>query len=371
MHLGLDGKRLLHNRSGLGNYSRSMVRALALHQRDLNISILAPKGKEQWQNEICLNGFDKPSEFKNLNLSVPSFAPPWWRSKGMGSMATRLGVDVFHGLSNEIPIDLPKHVRKICTIHDLIFLDHPAGYPWLDRKTYTMKVRYALDHADAIIATSQETKERILFHFPNAKAPIHVVYQPIHPAFKNSESNSASSDAPYFIYHSSFNSRKNHLRLLQAFESIASNINHNLVLVGIKGDTYDAVCDYVTKDNLHNRVKIMTDVSTIVLVDLLRKADGFVYPSISEGFGIPLAEAAACGLNAAVSDIAVFNELSDGKMIGFNPLETASIASAIMKLANRDQTSNANQAAARKKIMQLVDEKHITDQLMAIYSNAS
>jgi len=68
-----------------------MVRALALHQRDLNISILAPKGKEQWQNEICLNGFDKPSEFKNLNLSVPSFAPPWWRSKGMGSMATRLG----------------------------------------------------------------------------------------------------------------------------------------------------------------------------------------------------------------------------------------------------------------------------------------
>ena len=113
MHLGLDGKRLLHNRSGLGNYARSTVRALALHQRDLQISILAPKGKKQWQNEICLNGFDIPSEFSHVDLSVPSFAPPWWRSKGMGSMAARLGVDVFHGLSNEIPSDLPKKVRKM------------------------------------------------------------------------------------------------------------------------------------------------------------------------------------------------------------------------------------------------------------------
>ena len=369
MHLGLDGKRLLHNRSGLGNYSRSTVRALALHQCDLNISILAPKGKEQWQNEICLNGFDEPSDFKHLKLSIPSIATPWWRTKGMGSMAASLGVDVFHGLSNEIPIDLPKHIRKICTIHDLIFLDHPAGYPWLDRKIYTMKVRYALDHADAIIATSEATKERILFHFPDTRSRIHVVYQPIHPAFKKTVFNPNSSEAPYFIYHSSFNSRKNHLRLLQAFESLTTMINHNLVLVGIKGDTYEAVCDYVNKSSLSTRVKIMTDVSTAELVDLLSKADGFVYPSISEGFGIPLAEAAACGLNAAVSDIAVFNELSDGKMIGFNPLETSSITSAIIKLAKRDETAEANQAAARKKIMQLVDEKHIVNQLMAIYSS--
>jgi glycosyltransferase involved in cell wall biosynthesis len=230
-----------------------------------------------------------------------------------------------------------------------------------------MKVEYALRHCDAVIATSVFTKNRILFHYPDTSVPIHVVYQPIHPLFKSTEANPSSVGQPYFIYHSGFNKRKNHLRLLEAFKSVQQSISQSLLLVGVKGDTYDEVSSWVIRNQMTDRVTLKTDVETTELVELLGQSDGFIYPSMMEGFGIPLAEAAALGLNAAVSDIPVFNELSSGGFITFNPTQTESIAHALIRLAALDVSGKNQQQAARTKLVELTNSETIAKQLMAIY----
>lgn len=370
MHLGLDAKRLLFNRSGLGNYARSTVRALALHAPELQMTLFSPRNKADWMEDVCLKGFDSPDHFKNATLYHPSHAMPWWRSFGMGKAAAAQGVEVFHGLSNEIPFDLPSTIRKVCTIHDLIFIDQPNHYPWFDRQVYLKKVNHALKHSDAIIATSEATRDRILFHFPNTQAPIHVVYQPIHPIFKSALS-APSNNPPYFIYHSGFNQRKNHLRLLEAYESVMHNIQQHLVLIGVKGDTYEQVNAFIQRSHLKNRVQIMTEVGNKELAHWLHHAEGFIYPSITEGFGIPLAEAAACGLRAAVSNIPVFRELSQGGMIMFDPLDTSSIANAIMSLAKHDPDQELKQVGSRNQILDRINDQNIAHQLLHIYSKPS
>lgn len=367
LHIGFDAKRLLFNRSGLGNYSRAIVRALALHTTDTKLALFSPKPKSDWDRSIAIEGTDDANLCEAIELCTPTFAPFWWRSRGMGSHAAKLGIDVFHGLSNEIPFDLPGKIRKVCTIHDLIFIDQPGNYPWLDRNIYRRKVEFALRNCNAIVATSEFTKERILFHFPDVSTPIHVVYQPIHPLFKTPANQTTTSEQPYFIYHSGFNKRKNHLRLLEAFQSVQQSVTQNLMLVGVKGDTFEEVQSRVIKSGISDRVIIRTDVETSELVKLLQRSDGFIYPSLMEGFGIPLAEAAALGLNAAVSDIPVFNELSDGGFIAFNPNDTRSIAEALVRLATLDEPSKRKQQAARSRLAERTNERTIAHQLMAIY----
>lgn len=367
LHIGFDAKRLLFNRSGLGNYSRATVRALALHTTDIQLSLLSPKAKADWSRSIAIDGMDDATLCENIQLSTPSFAPFWWRSIGMGNHACKLGVNVFHGLSNEIPFDLPKTIRKVCTIHDLIFIDQPGNYPWLDRNIYRRKVEFAIRNSDVIVATSEFTKARILFHFPEISIPIQVVYQPIHPLFKTPANHSKSQERPYFIYHSGFNKRKNHIRLLEAFHSVKDSLTKNLMLVGVKGDSFDDVQSWVARTGLSDRVIIKTDVETTELVKLLAQSDGFIYPSLMEGFGIPLAEAASLGLNAAISDIPVFNELSDGGFISFNPNDPDSIAKALLRLEKPDPSDHLQQQTARTRLVERTNDQTIAQQLMTIY----
>ncbi|MFN5325152.1 MAG: glycosyltransferase family 4 protein [Bacteroidota bacterium] len=366
-HVGFDAKRLFFNPSGLGNYSRSIVRALALHTDDLKLSLFSPKKKSNWQNDIAIEGLDDFSTLNHVQFVNKPLKPFWWRSFGMGKSAAELKVDVFHGLSNEIPFDLPKHIRSICTIHDLIFMDQPGNYPWLDRKVYLKKVSYAMKQSNVIVSTSEFTKDRLLYHFPGTTSRIEVIYQPIHPIFRSQYENPTEITDPYLIYHSGFNRRKNHITLLKSFESIRNSIQHKLVLAGVAGDTLNEVQDFIKNSGLENRVQVHINIGRQDLVRLLRNAVGFVYPSLMEGFGIPLAEAAACGLNAAVSDIPVFNELSRDGLLSFNPNDFHDLAMKMQQLVNLDESEKEKQTLARRRILQITDETSIAKQLRDLY----
>lgn len=97
----------------------------------------------------------------------------------MTSRLDKEGIDLFHGLSNELPLTIRKarHTRSVVTIHDLIFLRYPEYYQWIDRKIYAYKFRKACEYADLVIAISECTKRDIIsyFHIPEEK--IKVVYQ--------------------------------------------------------------------------------------------------------------------------------------------------------------------------------------------------
>lgn len=183
MKIGYDAKRFFHNTSGLGNYSRDLVRILAGYFPKNDYYLLAKKKNERGKEILALENV----HYKALTDGFMS------RQITMGKDAESLGVDIFHGLSGELPLRWRKgnKVKKIVTIHDLIFEHYPQFYSFFDRKIHFWKFKKATKTADLIIAISEQTKRDIIRFFNTPEEKIRVVYQGCHQAFKKKPTNEA------------------------------------------------------------------------------------------------------------------------------------------------------------------------------------
>lgn len=354
MRIGFDAKRYFNNQSGLGNYSRGIIN---------NLAVLFP------QNDYLL--FHKSRVLQSLpehtQLISPNAKKPLWRQLGIASEASKKGVEVFHGLSNEIPIGLKKKgIKSIVSIHDVIFKKFPSHYPFTDRLIYDYKTGYALKNADKIIAISESVKEDLIRFYKTPENKIEVVYQFLEPQFYAPPvQNPRLVDAPYFIYISSFQHRKNHATLLDAFQKIKQQTDHHLVLAGMHGDTLPSLKRMAEEYQLTTRVNFFVDVTAEVKTQLLQHAEGFIYPSLDEGFGIPLAEAAMLNVPLAVSNIPVFNELAGNAALYFHPNKSNEIASVMLELALPE--SRKRFFENRHIITQKVDKQKLGNDLMRVY----
>ena len=176
--IGFDAKRIVKNGTGLGSYGRTLVNDLAADER-LQLRLYAPdKGRDDLRNQIA----DRP----NVTFCYPSRPTPrfYWRSRGIVGDLRRDGVQIYHGLSGELPVGIRKSgIRSIVTIHDLIFLRHPEFYHWLDTKIYAWKFRQTIREADHIIAISECTKRDIIEFGDVSEDKISVIYQSFSPRF--------------------------------------------------------------------------------------------------------------------------------------------------------------------------------------------
>ena len=295
-------------------------------------------------------------------------APKWWRTWGMGKRAAQDGVEVFHGLSNELPWDLPASVAGVCTIHDVIFKEFPSYYPWVDRLIYDFKTKKAIQKASRLIMTSQATQSQLENYYPQAKGNSVVIYQAVDPSFFAVESVDAvkEKNAPYFVYQSSFTQRKNHAVLLEAFGLIQHQTDWNLTLIGLNGPTLETVKSQIETLGLGNRITCLVDQSREAMIDCVKSASGFVYPSLSEGFGIPLAEALAAGLPMAVSNISVFRELVEDLPVCFHPNRADEMAAAMISITTQEEQTR--QRLMRPSLQNKIDPQNIASQLIQTYS---
>jgi glycosyltransferase involved in cell wall biosynthesis len=330
MQIGFDAKRYFHNRTGLGNYSRDLINTL-IHQHPEDRFFL----------------YDKHPEIEHLPQHVVAVPPLnggfLWRERGIQTEIKRYQLDVFHGLSNELPFGKwPDRVKKIVSIHDVIFKHYPEHYAFLDRSIYHYKTRHAIAVADAIIATSNATAHDLINLYQAPVDKVKVVYQTCGEQHRVTYSLSAiqALQAKYrlpeqfIVYVSSFQTRKNHLTLLKAYAAVSGKLPP-LVLAGKSGDTLNDVKRFVQEHQLSNRVQILTEVDNAELPLLYRAASWFVYPSMIEGFGIPLIEAAHAALPMAVNDIPVFKELASDDAILFNASEVDAFSEALLSLTQR------------------------------------
>jgi glycosyltransferase involved in cell wall biosynthesis len=357
MKIGFDAKRYFHNRTGLGNYSRDLIDGLSDNYPEHRFFL-----------------FDEKPEIAHLAHHVVAVAPAsqslLWRVNGMIRDMKRYQLDVFHGLSNELPYGkYPQSLKKLVTIHDVIFRSYPEHYPFIDRTIYHEKTRHALRIADTIIATSKATANDLARFYNADLNKIQVVHQTCgeaHKAFYSDEAiaafrNSHQLQEPYLLYVSSFQTRKNHLALINAFAALKQT-KVKLVLAGRKGETY-ADCKRLIKNlSLENMVNLIDDIGQENLPLLYRGANAFIYPSLIEGFGIPLLEAAFAGLPMAVNDIAVFREIAPGGTFYFDVNKQESIIISIQGLLQTEKKSNRY-----AEHLSRFDTVSISKKLMAIY----
>lgn len=358
MKIGFDAKRYFHNRTGLGNYSRDLINGLCTYCPDHRYFL-----------------FDRSPDLgmvsKNAVAVTPQRPSSIWRVHGMIKEMQLYQLDVFHGLSNELPYGTyPKQIKKIVTIHDVIFRLFPEQYAFVDRSIYHEKTRHAVKIADTVIATSRATAKDLMHLYHLEEGKIKVVYQTCGDVHKETYSGSEINNfrntnrlqEPYLLYVSSFQTRKNHLPLIKAFAALKQN-KVKLVLAGRKGETYDNCVRLIKALQLEKLVNLVDDISYSELPLLYRGASGFIYPSMIEGFGIPLIEAAYAGLPMAVNDIAVFREIAPEGTLFFDVNQEESMIRSMRNLLqiNKDSMSYTNHlsqfnaAAISKKLIEIYE----------------
>ena len=324
--IGYDAKRIVRNGTGLGSYGRTLVNDIAADD-SLRLRLYAPdEGRDDLRNQITNR---QNITFCYPNHSVMPFHKAAWRTKGIVQDLRRDGVQIFHGLSGELPIGIRKSgIKSIVTIHDLIFLRHPEFYNWVDTKIYAWKFRQTIREADHIIAVSECTKRDIIELGQVDARRISVIYQSCAPRFTISSSRREEEKVSrYILSVGSIEARKNILLAVKALPYLPEDIS--LVIVGRHTTYTDQVNDYIKANRLDHRVRILHGVIDEELPALYADAEAFVYPSVYEGFGIPIIEAISCGLPVVACTGSCLEEAGGPDSLYVAPDDAEGMANAI------------------------------------------
>jgi glycosyltransferase involved in cell wall biosynthesis len=338
MRIGFDAKRMLNNPTGLGNHARILANGLMRDYADNEYMFFAAKAKDTFFHQ--LHG-DFQVHFPETKWAQS--APALWRSYGITDDLLRHRVEIYHGISNELPFNIKRSgIRSVVTIHDLIFLKHKEQYPWLDRQVYIAKTRYAAKHADAIIAVSEETKRDLIEMYGVPEKKITVIYPSVDPAFDQKASekerqmvvNKYNLPKQFILNVGSFFPRKNQMKLLEAFALIKDKVVEDLVLIGSAGNMLPQIKALIANKQLESRVHIIKTGTNEDLPVIYQSAGVFVFPSVFEGFGAPVLEALFSGVPVVATKGGAIEEAAGATSLFINPNDAGEIAEKIVSVLN-------------------------------------
>jgi len=334
--IGFDAKRIVRNGTGLGSYGRTLVNDLArLDEFDLRLYV-PDGGMVQLRSQIVgranVSFCYPPHAFTSLGKAL-------WRSRGVVKQMSADGVQLYHGLSGELPRGISESgIRTVVTIHDLIFMRHPEYYNRADVKIYTKKFFRTLREADRIVAISECTRRDICELGEIDASRVDVIYQSYAPRFTEEPEPAKmwqvreKYDLPdrYVLCVGSIEERKNVLLAVKALHRLPDDVS--LVIVGRQTPYSDRVHEYVFEHRMHSRVQMLHYVPDDDLPALYRMADCFVYPSRYEGFGIPIIEAISQGLPVVACTGSCLEEAGGPDSLYVDPDDEEAMAQAISQV---------------------------------------
>ena len=372
MKLAFDAKRITHNGTGLGNYSRFVVNALADGFPNNSCHLYSPdKGKDHLRALV--------PERENVIYHYPGSSPlgalskDWWRTYGIVRDLKREKPDVYHGLSNELPFGLAKAgIPSVVTIHDLIFVRHPQFYKPVDRAIYNFKFKKACLLADKVVAVSEMTKKDIIQIYGIPEEKIEVVYQGCNASFAQP----VKQDKLYEVKHKyhlpevfilnvgSIEPRKNLLLIVKALKQMGKDIP--LVAIGKRTPYADVVEQYVRENNMEGQVTLLSNIPFEDLPAFYRLASLFVYPSFFEGFGIPILEALNSGTPVIAATGSCLEEAGGPDSVYVNPNDANDLSEKINLILTSSAQAEHMREAGREYAGRFQSEVIARD-LMEIY----
>jgi len=340
MNIGFDAKRAYHNHTGLGHYSRTLIRSLAGNFQQHQYFLFNPKPSSLFQfNDLPNVKEVLPHSFLSKQFSSV------WRSNWIKNDLKKLNIDLYHGLSHEIPVNIHQTgIKSVVTIHDLIHERYPEQYKVVDRQIYTKKFRYACEHADKVIAISHQTNEDIIHFYKTPAEKIEVCYQSCNPAFavevatdvKQRIKQHYNLPDQYFLYVGSIIERKNLLHICKAMLLMGSEMNIPLVVIGNGTEYKKQVKNYIQLNGLSNQVIFLSDQpaakfsptfqSAVDFPAIYQQAIALIYPSVFEGFGIPVLEALWSRIPVITSNVSCLPEAGGDGAFYVDPTKPAEIA---------------------------------------------
>jgi len=336
MKIGFDSKRLFCNFTGLGNYSRTLLRNLEIYNPENDYYLYTTKIRKTPRTEYFLN------ENKFKTYLPETLFKSFWRTFSIKNQLNSDHIQVYHGLSNEIPVNINKTpIKSVVTIHDLIFKLYPDTYKAIDRKIYDIKFKYACIHADRIIAISENTKKDISDYYQIDPHKIDVIYQacdPVYYSLQNQSDNDRVTNyynipSDYLLSVGSVEPRKNLKRVIESYEFLKKDLQIPLVIIG-KGGKYKLETEeMVNKAGLGKSVIWIDNLVNIEqLQSIYQNSKALIYPSLYEGFGLPVAEALFCKTPVITSDRSSLKEAGGPDSLYIAPESPEQIAAAIEKV---------------------------------------
>lgn len=367
MNIGYEAKRVFHNKTGLGNYSRDLIRILNAEFPKNNYFLYNPKVA---RNELFkvnnVTTFEKNpnsffyKKFKNI-----------WRQKGVIKDLIKDKIEIFHGLSGELPSGLRKsNIKSVVTIHDLIFMRYPEFYSFFDREIHIYKFRKAARQANVVIAISEQTKADIIQFLKIPESKIKVIYQGCQNVFKESYSDqekelvSKKFNLPneFILNVGTIEARKNILAVVKAI----TNIDTHLIIVGGETSYTTEIKKYILENKIENKIIFLKGLSSKELAIVYQLATIFVYPSLFEGFGIPIIEALYSKTPVITTNSGVFPEAGGADSVYVDPNNIDEMHEKIQLLLT-DEKLRTEMAKKGFNFVQKFNDKTIANQVMALY----
>lgn len=280
--------------TGLGNYSRLVIESLAREFPADRLTVYTPVMSENPRlSEILKCG--------NVDFRAPQGA--WrhfkalWRTEGISTLLTSDGIEIYHGLSNELPLNIKASgIPSVVTVHDLIYRRMPSCYKPVDRLLYDFKYHAACRNADRIIAVSRRTALDITEIYGIPEERIDIVYQGCDDSFKAAVCKERIAavkrlyrlPARYLLQVGTVEKRKNLELSLRALSAVPDDIH--LVAVGRGKDYLQQMKRLAEELGVASRVHFRHNIPFVDLPALNQGAEIILYPSHYEGFGIPVLE---------------------------------------------------------------------------------
>jgi glycosyltransferase involved in cell wall biosynthesis len=368
MRIGYEAKRAFKNFTGLGNYARTTVQIIAQQFPSHQVFLYTPDIVKNSRTQFL---FNIPNIF--IKTAPIKLLKTYWRSKGVIRDLVRDKIDLYHGLSHEIPSGLKKKgIKSVVTIHDLIFIRFPNYFKSIDRKIYNYKFRKACENADIIIAISEQTKRDIIQFFGVIEDKIAVVYQSCDPIFYQEVSHEKLNEVKtklslpdeFILCVGTIENRKNQLLILKTLPSLPQHIH--LVLVGKPTEYCEILNNFIDLHLLQNRVHFLHEVSFEDLPAIYQQAKMFIYPSKFEGFGIPILEALNSGIPVIAAKGSCLEEAGGPDSLYIDQDNAPQLLETINKIC-ADENLAAEMSLNGKRFALNFREEKIASKLMAVY----
>ncbi len=338
MRIGIDYTAAARQRAGIGRYTRELVTALlALESLHRYVVFAATGGLEvrDWRLEIQRDSV----QFRLLPLSDDWLARLWHRLRLPIPVETITGpLDIFY--SPDFALPPTRHgTRTLLTVHDLSFLHYPDHFVPKLVRYLSQVVPRSIARAGLVLADSEATRADLINHLDAPPEKVEVLYSGVNPRFcpqpepgeaEHIRARYSLDGRPYLLSVGTVQPRKNYVRLIRAFSQLTNQPTLQLLIAGGRGWLYQDILAKAEKYPDH--VRVLGFVDDADLPALYRHASLFAFPSLYEGFGLPVLEAMACGVPVVCSNASSLPEVAGDAALLVDPLDTGGLAEALARV---------------------------------------
>ena len=401
MHIGINAQLLSFSQNyrngGISRYIRYLLTELAKRpgQHEYTIFVNGREVVERLQeftgeNSAALSGEEDGHERHRVQTHITYIPVSWpeskpisrvaWEQLKLPSLVREKRIDVLHSPANVLPEMLPRSCAGVVTLHDLAFLRYPHVLTRSKRvyhRTFTMR---SLQHATMIIANSNSTKQDAIELAGIPASRLQTVYPCIDERFSSvvykgdiqAFRHAHGLTQGYLLYLGTLEPRKNITTLIEAYAQLRAiyGREEKLVLAGGKGWLYDSIFEKIQKLGLESEVIFPGFVSDSDQLLWYHSASAFVYPSLYEGFGIPVAEALACGIPVVTSNVSSLPEAGATIALTIDPRDKEAMARALYK-ALTDESVHERCRKLAASVAQQFSARTMVEQTIAVYEQAA